>query len=169
MSPSKLRTFFLSLVFCGSWAHGQATSDSQDSNKVWVKKLDYGSGPVVNISTPNVSEILQYDTDGKTLLTRTLECTLKDTAEERVIQSISINLGKISSSHKEHFNKKTHEGTIEYYSLAGELLYIQKQAPGQPIRYTDAKGNSIDEKAVRKIWDTCSEEAIEIDKLKLSN
>jgi hypothetical protein len=141
----------------------------QKPNEVRVQKYDWGNGPVVQISTPNVLEILQYDTDGKTLLTRTLECTLKDTTEERVIQSLSINLGKIASTYKEHSNKKTHEVTGEFYSVAGELLYTQKEAPEKPIRYTDARGNPIDEKAVHKIWHTCSEQAVEIDKVKLSN
>lgn len=146
-------------------APASTPGEQPNPNQVRVERMDFGNGPVVHISTPQLRESLYYDKQGGALMGRTLELTIDDTDEQLVRQSININDEVIKSTTIERFNKKTREQNISTYSTKGRHLYTFRSAPGQPDAYLDAEGNPISRQQADQLALASQEDAIDLARL----
>lgn len=138
----------------------------QKENEVRVFCENFGNGPVLITQTPKLKETLIYDRDGKTLLTRVLECVLADSDQERVTQEISIDAGIVTDCKVEKIDKANNRISNSIYSPSGKLLYTYHQNASQKEQeFFDADGKPIDEARARQIYEAHRSEQIDVAKI----
>lgn len=166
MKPPSL--YLLISIFFATLATAQDPQicKPQKENEVRVSSHNFGSGPVLITGTPKLKETLIYNRDGKTLLTRMLECVLIDSDQERVTQEISIDYGIVTSCRIEKIDKANNRISNSIYSPSGTLLYTYHQNASQKGQeFYDVDGKSIDEARARQIYEAHRSEQIDIAKI----
>jgi len=162
----KVRSLFILMIFSSvilAGAQEPKICKPQKENEVRVFSQNFGNGPVLFIRTPKLQEVLMYDKDCKTLLTRMLECVLTDSEQERITQEITIDYGVVSCCRIERIDKTTNLISNSIYSPSGKLLYSYDSKSGKS--YYDAEGQPIDEARANQIFEAHRSEGIDIAKI----